>query len=58
LERATVTAIAAANAVLRRRALPEWPLLAHPRPEPFVGWIEGLMRRGRQARKARRGRAS
>ena len=58
LERATVTAIAAANAVLRQRGLPEWPLIAHPRPEPFVGWIEGLMRKGRRARKARRISAS
>jgi len=58
LERATVTAIAAANAVLRQRDLPEWPLLPHPHPEPFVGWIEGLMRRGRQARKARRAKAA
>ena len=54
LERATVTAIAAANAVLHRRGLPEWPLIAHPRPEPFVGWIEGLMRKGRRVRKERR----
>ena len=57
LERATVTAIAAANAVLRQRGLAEWPLLAHPAPEPFVGWIEGLMVRGRRARKARRANA-
>jgi isorenieratene synthase len=54
LERAAVTAIAAANAVLQRRGLPEWPLLPHPRPEPFVGWIERLIRRGRQSRKTRR----
>lgn len=54
LERATVTAIATANAVLKSRGLPEWPLLPHPRPEPFVGWIETLIRRGRQSRKAKR----
>ena len=54
LERATVTAIAAANGVLRSRGLAEWPLLTHPAPEPFVGWIERLMHRGRLARKARR----
>jgi carotenoid phi-ring synthase / carotenoid chi-ring synthase len=54
LERAAVTGIAAANAVLQRRGLPEWPLIAHPRPEPFVGWIEGLMRKGRRGRKERR----
>ena len=56
LERATVTGIAAANTVLRRRGLAEWPLLAHPAPEPFVGWIEKLMRGGRRSRKARRDR--
>lgn len=58
LERATVTGIAAANAVLSQHNLPEWPLLAHPRPEPFVGWIERLIRRGRLARKARRTKAT
>jgi isorenieratene synthase len=57
LERATVTAIAAANAVLRQRGVPEWQLLAHPRPEPFVGWIERLIRRGRKSRKAGRDKA-
>ena len=54
LERATVTAIAAANAVLQARALPAWPILPHPRPEPFAAWLEKLMRRGRRARKASR----
>ena len=49
-----MTAIAAANAVLRGRGLAEWPLLAHPRPEPFAGWIESLMVRGRKARRKRR----
>ncbi len=54
LERATVTGIAAANAVLRLNQLQEWPLLPHPRPEPFVGWIENVMRFGRRSRRARR----
>lgn len=53
LERACVTGILAANAVLRSISLPTWPLLDHPRPEPFVGWVEKLMVRGRQARKNR-----
>jgi carotenoid phi-ring synthase / carotenoid chi-ring synthase len=54
LERACVTGIEAANAVLSCRSLQPWPLLDHPRPEPFVGWIEKMMVRGRQARKRRR----
>jgi isorenieratene synthase len=54
LERAVTTGIAAANAVLQARGLAPWPILPHPRPEPFAGWVEGLMRRGRRARKARR----
>jgi carotenoid phi-ring synthase / carotenoid chi-ring synthase len=51
LERACVTGIAAANAVLANRNLPLWPLLAHPRPEPLVDWIEQLMLRGRRWRR-------
>ncbi len=54
LERACVTGIAAANSVLRIRGLADWPLLDHPKPEPFVGWIERLIVRGRQARRNRR----
>jgi carotenoid phi-ring synthase / carotenoid chi-ring synthase len=54
LERACVTGIAAANAALETRGLPTWPLLDHPKPEPFVGWIEKLMVKGRQARRKRR----
>jgi carotenoid phi-ring synthase / carotenoid chi-ring synthase len=53
LERACVTGIIAANAVLSRLGQPDWPLLDHPRPEAFVGWIERLMVRGRQSRKKR-----
>ncbi len=48
MERACVTGIAAANAVLRARQLPPWPLIDPLPPEPFVGWIERLMRRGRR----------
>jgi isorenieratene synthase len=54
IERAAVTGIAAANAVLHTRELPVWPILPHPHPEPFAAWVEGLMRRGRRARRARR----
>jgi isorenieratene synthase len=53
LERACVTGIAAANSVLQARGLLPWPLLEHPRPEPFVGWIERLIVSGRQARRKR-----
>jgi isorenieratene synthase len=53
LERAVVTGIEAANAVLETRGLSRWPLLDHPEPEAFVGWIERLMRGGRKARRAR-----
>jgi len=56
LERACITGIAAANAVLAGRGLESWPLLAAPPPEAFAGWIEGVMRRGRRARRARRSR--
>ena len=55
LERACVTGIAAANAVLESQGLPAWHLIDYLPPEPFVGWIEILMRRGRARRKARRG---
>jgi isorenieratene synthase len=56
MERACVTGIEAANAVLRSRSMPTWPLLDPPAPEPLAGFIEQLMFRGRQAlRKRRRG---
>ncbi len=48
LERACLTGIAAANAVLRTRDLSTWQLLDYPRPEPFAGFIEKLLVRGRQ----------
>ncbi len=47
MERACVTAIQAANAVLRDRDLPPWPLLPPPPPEPLADLVEGLMRRVR-----------
>ncbi|MGD9318270.1 MAG: FAD-dependent oxidoreductase, partial [Anaerolineae bacterium] len=54
MERATVTGIEAANAVLRARGLPEWTLLPYPEPEPLAGSIERLMFKGRQAMRRRR----
>jgi isorenieratene synthase len=54
LERACVTGIEAANAVLAMRNLQNWPLIDYLPPEPFVGWIEKLMRQGRRRRRGRR----
>ena len=51
LERACLTGIEAANAVLRSRGLQSWALVKYLPPEPFVAWIEKLMRRGRKKRK-------
>jgi len=54
MERACVTGIEAANAVLRAYALPAWPLLDPLPPEPLAGWIESLMLRGRRSLRRRR----
>lgn len=51
LERACLTGIEAANAVLASRGLQPWPLLDYLPPEPFVAWIEKLMKAGRRRRK-------
>jgi isorenieratene synthase len=48
LERACVTGIEAANAVLKSRGLPTWPLLDPPPPERLAGWLERLMLRSRR----------
>lgn len=53
LERACLTGIEAANAVLTSRGLPKWALLEYLPPEPFVAWIEKLMKMGRKKRKRR-----
>ena len=53
LERACITGIAAANAVLTTHGLSPWPLLAPPPPERLAGWIQQLMLRGRRARRRR-----
>jgi isorenieratene synthase len=47
LERACGTGIKAANRVLQSRGLAEWPLVEYLPPEPFAGWIEKRMVRGR-----------
>jgi isorenieratene synthase len=54
LERACLTGIEAANAVLKARGLQTWALVKYLPPEPFVAWIEKLMKRGRQKRKQKR----
>ena len=48
LERACLTGIEAANAVLTERGLQPWALLSYLPPEPFAAWIEHLMQRGRR----------
>ncbi len=53
LERACLTGIEAANAVLTRRGLQKWALLEYLPAEPFVAWIEKLMRAGRKKRRQR-----
>ncbi len=51
LERACLTGIEAANAVLNSRGLQPWTLVDYLPPEPFVRWIEKLMKAGRKRRK-------
>jgi isorenieratene synthase len=53
LERACLTGIEAANAVLTRRGLQKWALIDYLPAEPFVAWIEKLMRAGRKRRRQR-----
>lgn len=54
MERACVTGIKAANAVLRAYNLAPWPLLDHHRPEPLAWALELALRRVRQTMRARR----
>ncbi|HKY53101.1 MAG TPA: hypothetical protein VJM08_02295, partial [Anaerolineales bacterium] len=54
LERACVTGMEAANRILRARGLDEFDLQSYPSPEPFVGWIESLMIKGRKKRRMKR----
>ena len=55
LERACLTGIEAANAVLIARGLEPWATLLYLPPEPFAAWIEHLMQRGRGRIRAKRG---
>jgi hypothetical protein len=48
-----MTGIEAANSVLRSRGLQPWMLVDYLPAEPFVAWIEKLMRIGRKRRKRR-----
>ena len=54
LERACVTGIKAANGVLQSLALDPWPLVNYLPPEPFAGWIESLMVKGRHRIRGRK----
>jgi len=54
LERACLTGIAAANAVLQARGLQPWALLDYPQPEAFARWLEKLMQRGRRILRERK----
>ena len=54
MERACGTGIKAANLVLQSRGLEPWPLVDYLPPEPFAGWIEQQMRRGREHRREKR----
>ena len=51
LERATLTGLEAANALLEDIGLPPHPLEPYPEPEPLAKAIETLMRRGRKLRR-------
>jgi len=54
LERACLTGIEAANTVLETRGLEKFALIEYLPPEPFVAWIEKLMKRGRAKRQAQK----
>jgi isorenieratene synthase len=55
LERACLTGIEAANAVLSARGVEKWTLLNYLPAEPLVAWVEKLVRSGRKKRKQRTG---
>jgi carotenoid phi-ring synthase / carotenoid chi-ring synthase len=54
LERATTTALSAANEILQTRGLEPFPILPHPAPEPFAGWLAKRWYGWRQWAKKRR----
>lgn len=47
LERATTTGMVAANLVLEKLGLEQWPILSHPEPEPFAGKVAAFLTRFR-----------
>lgn len=53
LERACITGIFAANALLESIEREPWPTLDYPTPEPLAAFIEKAIRRGRRKRKLR-----
>jgi isorenieratene synthase len=55
LERACVTGVEAANAVLQERCLTPWPLLDYLPPEPLAKGIGSLVRAGRRLQQRWRG---
>ncbi len=58
IERACLTGIEAANAVLESLGMDRVPLLPYLPPEPLAAWIENLMQRGRgriRRKKAQKG---
>ena len=56
LERAATTGMAAANALLGEVGLPMHPVLGHPAPEWFAGWVMGRWAAVRQRKLARKRR--
>jgi isorenieratene synthase len=58
LERACATGIKAANAVLKSHGHEPWPLVEYLPPEPFVGWIESQMVKGRRRIRERKNKES
>ncbi|MCA9961623.1 MAG: FAD-dependent oxidoreductase [Anaerolineales bacterium] len=48
LERAALTGLEAANAILETENLSPFPAVNYPPPEPFAGFVEKLMLRGRK----------
>lgn len=55
LERACVTGIDAANAILESRGITPWPLIQYNEPEKIASAIQVLIRKGRQFRRKRKG---
>ncbi|HEU4322183.1 MAG TPA: FAD-dependent oxidoreductase [Roseiflexaceae bacterium] len=54
LERATTTAMVAANLLLEEQGLEPWPVQEHPAPEWLAGWLSSSLTRFRHAMIRRR----